>query len=76
MNCSSNSDENSNRGYVSTPEYQKLLTTIIDSLRLECRNTMQQYPDADAVMERICEEFPAIAFLERCDQALGGDSHK
>jgi hypothetical protein len=36
---------------VLTPEFQKLWSNLIESLRLEYENTLQQHPDADAVME-------------------------
>jgi hypothetical protein len=38
---------------VPTPEYQKLWSNLIESLRLEYENAIQQNPDADAVIERV-----------------------
>jgi hypothetical protein len=38
---------------VHTPEFQKLWSNLIESLRLEYENTVQQHPDSDAVMELV-----------------------
>jgi hypothetical protein len=39
---------------VSKPKVQKIWSHLTESLRLGNENTMQQNPDADAVMECVC----------------------
>jgi hypothetical protein len=48
---------------VPTSEFQKLWLKLTESVRLEYENTIQQHPDANAVMERACGVFAAIARL-------------
>jgi hypothetical protein len=51
---------------VPTPEFQKLWSNLIESLRLAYENTIQEHPDADAVMEHVQEVHTVIAFLAGC----------
>jgi hypothetical protein len=51
---------------VSTSEFQKIWSNLIESLRLENENTMQQNPDADAVMEGVHGVLTTIALLAEC----------
>jgi hypothetical protein len=48
---------------VRTQEFQKLWSNQIESLRLEYGDTVQQHPDADAVMERVRGVLIVIARL-------------
>jgi hypothetical protein len=61
---------------VPTPQLQKLWSNMTDSLRLEYENTIQQDPDADAVMERVRGVLTAIARLVGCTPASAGESPK
>jgi hypothetical protein len=57
---------------VPTPELQKLWSTLLESLRLEHEDTVQQQrPDADAVMERVGGVLTANARLEGCTHVPG-----
>jgi hypothetical protein len=47
-----------------------------DQLRVEYENTIQQQPDADALMERVCGVLTAIVRLARCTSASVGESPK
>jgi hypothetical protein len=57
---------------VPTPEFQKLWSNLIESLRWEYENTVQQHPDADAVMERVHKVITAIAQVAGCTVASVG----
>jgi hypothetical protein len=57
---------------VPTPEFQKLWSNLIDSLRLEYKNTMQQHPDA--VMKLVCGVLTDIAHLAECNPVSVGRS--
>jgi hypothetical protein len=59
-----------------SPEFLNLWSNLIESLRLEYENSKQQHPDADALMERVCVVFTAIARLARCTPASVGESPK
>jgi hypothetical protein len=58
-----------------TPEFQKLWSNLIKSLKLEYENTIQHI-DADAVMEHVLEVLRAIARLAGCTPASVGESPK
>jgi hypothetical protein len=51
---------------VSTPEFLNMWSNLIQSLKLEYENTVQQNPDTDAVMECVCGVLVAIARLAEC----------
>jgi hypothetical protein len=57
---------------VPTPEFQKSWQHRIESVRLECRNTVPQLSDTDAVMELV----RAIVHLAGCTSASLGGSPK
>jgi hypothetical protein len=61
---------------VPTPEVQKFCSNLIEYLRLVCENTIQQHPDADAVMEHVCGVLTAIARLAGCTPASISESPK
>jgi hypothetical protein len=61
---------------VPTPEFQKLWSNLIGSLRLEYENTIPQHPDADAVTERVCGALIVIPRLAGCTPASVGASSK
>jgi hypothetical protein len=78
INCytSSNISGNSYRGYVPTPEFQKLRSNVTESLRLEYENTIQQHHDTGVLMEPVCGVDAAIARLAGCAPASVGESPK
>jgi hypothetical protein len=51
---------------ISTSEFQKIWSNLTEFLRLENENTMQQNPDADAVMEGVQGVLTPIALLAEC----------
>jgi hypothetical protein len=59
-----------------TPKFQKLWSNLTESLRLEYESTIQQHPEADAVMERVCGVLTAIARLVECSPASVGERPK
>jgi hypothetical protein len=61
---------------VTTLEFQKLWSNLIESLRLEHENTAQQHPDADAVMELVRGVLTAIVRLAGYTPASVGESPK
>jgi hypothetical protein len=61
---------------VSTPQFQKLCSNQIESLKLEYREVTQQDPDAGSVVERVLEVLTAIARLAGCTPASVGESPK
>jgi hypothetical protein len=52
------------------PEFQKLWSNLIESLKLEYENTVQQHPDSDAVVKRICGALTPIARLVECTRRV------
>jgi hypothetical protein len=52
-----------------TPEFQKLSSNLIESLRLEYENTIQQHPDTDAVVGWVHGVLTTIACLAGCTPA-------
>jgi hypothetical protein len=60
---------------VPTPEFQKLWSNLIESLRLEYENFIQ-HPDCDSVMERVSGVLTAIAHIAGCTPASAGESPK
>jgi hypothetical protein len=51
---------------VSTSEFQKIWSNLIEYLRLENENTMQQNSDADAVMVGVHRALTTTALLAEC----------
>lgn len=62
--------------HVRNSGYQKLWSNLAESLRFEQENTIQQHPDADTLMERVCVVVTAIACLAGCVPASVGESPK
>jgi hypothetical protein len=60
---------------VSTPGFQKFLSSQIEYLRLEYRDIVQDH-EADAVIERVRGVLIAIARLAGCTPASVGESPK
>jgi hypothetical protein len=58
---------------VTTPEFQKLWSNLIEFLRLKYENTIQ-HPDADAAMVSVRGVLTAIARLAGCTPASVGES--
>jgi hypothetical protein len=50
---------------VCIPEFQKLWSNLIESLRLDYENTTQKCPEANAVMVFVLVELTAIELLVR-----------
>jgi hypothetical protein len=61
---------------VTIPEFQKLCSNQIDSLRLEYGDAIRQHPDAEAVVERVRGVLIASARLAGCTPASVGESPK
>jgi hypothetical protein len=61
---------------VHTPEFHKLWSYLIKSLRLKYENSIQQHPDANAVMEHVRGVLTPIARLAGCTPESVGESPK
>jgi hypothetical protein len=60
---------------IPTPEFQKLWSNLIESLRLEYENTVQQHPN-NAVMNLVCGVLTHVAHLAQCILVSVGKSPK
>jgi hypothetical protein len=58
---------------VPTPEFQKLCSNLIQSLRLDFETTIQQHPYANVVMERVLGVLTAIVRIAGCTHASVGE---
>jgi hypothetical protein len=60
--------------HVPSPDFQKLWSNQIASLRSEYKDAIQQHPDAGGVMERVHVVLTNIARLARCTPVYVGES--